>query len=486
MADVSPAGQVLEKTTRTRIIPAESHAQAPDFWEYIERQKLPDPDHIMYLYSQKDNRNIPYGQYTSHFELRDGRLVPIDDREALEQAIQSRFGGGMWRLILKHGRQRICETRLFTGDAPTLPPPLDQRSELQPIMGRGSNGGGGRNGNGFNHLTPLEDGTAQIANKAIDTIANQEHQAVNLGLGMMTTAADVMKRFAEHSTNPAAAPPPAGPEADLRNALTQALVARLAMDPMQQLAQTMAFVRELTGSNGAGNGNGGVGRQMEEFRSILTFARELVGGAASSGPAASTAGAIVNVLPGIVSAGVDIARAWQVGKEAERDTVAMATAQARPAGRPAGPVIPGQVPLSRSPFDPPPRPVLPPSAPAAPAQVPVSFQPPAGAGPGNIVPPSTEFIEAKIVELFQLPIPAEDSASRALEFLYTLSGPNPAVSYVTQLTVLGETGLVNLFHMRPTLKRATEDMGRLLEFIRAFLKFSAEEEAIRAKQQKPN
>lgn len=481
MAEVSAAGHVLEKTTRTRIIPdnIRSQATAPEFWDYISRQRLPDPDHLLYVYLQRDNRNIPYGTYTSHFPLRDGKLVPIDDQEAMEAAIQARFGGGIWRLILKSGRQRICETRIFTGDGPTLPPPTDA-GELQAMR----NAGNGSNGNAFMHQG--ENGTAQIASKAIDVLAGQEHQAVNLGLGMMTTAADVMKRFAER-TNAEGVPgaPAAGPEVDLRNALTQALVARLAMDPMQQFAQMAAFLRELNNGNSNGGG-GGVGRQMEDFRSMLGFARELLGGSAGPSPA-STGAAIVNVLPGIVSAGVDIARAWQVGKEAERDAVALATHQ--PAGRPmpaAGHGAPNV--LVHSPFNPPPRPVLPPRPPVEDRNTnPAPMSPAPAAGAGNIIPPSTEFIEAKIVELLRLPIPAEESASRALEFLYTLSGPNPAVSYVTQLTVLGETGLVNLFHMRPTLKPATEDMARLLEFIRSFLKFAAEEEAERARNgPKPN
>lgn len=480
MAEVSSAGHVLEKTTRTRIIPEAQSAQPIDYWEYIERQKLPDPDHLLYLYLQRENRNIPYGTYTSHIQMRDGKLVPIDDREAFEAGVQARFGGGIWRLILKCGKQRKCETRIFTGDGPTYPPPTDAQ-EMQ-NMPAGSNGR-------FGAQPPQMDASTQIASKAMDVVAGQEHQAVNLGLGMMTTAADVMRRFAERSINadPLAAPAP-GPEADLRNALTQALVARLAADPLQQVAQTLALMREITNGNGGGGG-GGINRQLDEFRSVFSFARELISGSMAPAAAAngSTGAAIVNVLPGIVSAGVDIARAWQVGKEAERDAVAMATRQAPAAGRPGSPA---PIVAQRSPFESPAaRPVLPPQAgipqPMLQANPSPAPGPPAA---GAIVPPSTEFIESRITEIIRCQIPAEEAASRALEFLHTLSGENPAVSYVTQLVVLGETGLVNLFHMRPILKPATNDMARLLEFIRAFLKYNAEEEALRAqnKDRKPN
>lgn len=473
MVEVTPAGQVLEKTTRTRII---SESQAPEFWEYLERQNLPDPDHLLYLYLQRDNRNLPYGQYTSHFPTGTGRLIDITDREAFEQAIQARFGGGVWRLILKKGKERKCETRVFTGDGPTLPPPTEA-SELRPMQGNTSP-------NPFAHLPNVEGGAAQIANKAIDVLAGQEHQAVNLGLGMMTTAADVMRRFAEKTTADAQAPPAAGPEADLRNALTQAMVARLAMDPLQQFSQMFAFFRELNGSNGNGNGVPSIGQRMDEFRSVMSLAREFLGTTPAAASVAGTGAAIVNVLPGIVSAGVDIARAWQVGKEAERDAVLAATQQGRPGNGAAVPIA-----QNRSPFFPPPRPVLPPpqtpQVNPTPTPAPVAAPAP-GPAPGAIVPPSTEFIEMKLVELIRAPVPVEEAASRALDFLHTLSGANPAVSYVTQLIVLGETGLVNLFHMRPNLKPATQDMARLLEFIRSFLKQNADDEAEEAKLQKPN
>ena len=46
-----------------------------------------------------------------------------------------------------------------------------------------------------------------------------------------------------------------------------------------------------------------------------------------------------------------------------------------------------------------------------------------------------------------------------------------------QLSSLGEAGLVNLFQTRPILHPMTGNMPRLIEFIRAFLKFSAGEQA---------
>lgn len=105
--------------------------------------------------------------------------------------------------------------------------------------------------------------------------------------------------------------------------------------------------------------------------------------------------------------------------------------------------------------------------------------------------PSLEFIEQRIVELMRAPVSAEEAADHALEFLHTLDGdnPQPGKSYVLQLASAGETGLLQLFNMRPILKQATTNTPRLLEFIRAFLKLHAEDEkaqAEEANERKPN
>lgn len=444
-AEVNPtSGQVLEKTTRTRIV---SESQAPDFWTYFEQQDLPAYDHLLYLYLNRDNRCIPYGQYTSHFPTRDGRLVPINDQEAFIQAVQGRFGGGTWRLILKVGKQRKCETRIFTGDGPTLPPPAEAET-MQPMPQQPANPN-----NPFQQ--PRISDNATLAAHAIDTIAGQEHQAVNLGISMMTTAADTMKRFAARSENGNGA----DAEDELSKALKTAMIARLTMDPLQQLAQMFSVFREVSGmAGGVSNGNGvDLGKQLEQFRSVATLIRELgmVTGGGGAAPN-STGAAIVNMLPGIVAQGGQIAEHWRAGKEAERETAAM---MMQPP-----PAIPTQA-----------RPATAP--PAAPPSPPILAQPRPAANGGTIVPPSTEFVELRIMDLFNAPISAEEAASRALEFLHTLSGANapPEASYVTQFARMGETNLVNMFNARPVLKPATGDMKRLLDFIRAFLKFYAEE-----------
>lgn len=448
----SVSGQILEKTTRTRVI---QENEIPDFWTYIEQQTLPDAKHILYLYLVRDNKSIPYGVYSSHFPLRDGRVVPIYDREAFEQGIQSRFGGGVWRLILKCGSQKRTEARVFTGDGPTQPPPVE--TEHQPNL---------QGAKPFIQPTAA-DTTAQIASQAIETIAGQEHRAINLGLEMVRTAADTVKRYADHSGQPAS-----GVAAELENEFKRAMIARMTQDPMAQLSQMLTLMRELNGNR---DGNG---LNLDGLRGVISFARELglMGGAAAAGGPSSAGVEIVRTVTSIIPGAVDAFRAtmeaWSAGKQAERDT---AVIMSQPPGRP---VMTNAVPVApRSPFTPQ-TPPLPSAAAPNPSQP----------SPGAIVPPSTEFIEQRIVEIFRAPIPAEEAASRTLEFLHTLDGENPKASYVTLLANLGETGLVNTFHMRPLLKPATADMVRLLEFIRAFLRMHAEDLSEEATEQhtKPN
>jgi len=83
-----------------------------------------------------------------------------------------------------------------------------------------------------------------------------------------------------------------------------------------------------------------------------------------------------------------------------------------------------------------------------------------------------EFLEQKIMTILQQPISASQAADEVLSFLTPLD-PN----IVDQLAKLNETGLVALFQNRPILKPATNNMPRLVEFIRAFLKMHAEDVA---------
>jgi len=84
--------------------------------------------------------------------------------------------------------------------------------------------------------------------------------------------------------------------------------------------------------------------------------------------------------------------------------------------------------------------------------------------------PSLEFIEAKIMEILQEGNPADDAADDTLAFLDRM---DPAL--ILQLKSLGEPGLLQLFQNRPILQPALQNMPRLVEFLKAFLKLAAGE-----------
>ena len=86
-----------------------------------------------------------------------------------------------------------------------------------------------------------------------------------------------------------------------------------------------------------------------------------------------------------------------------------------------------------------------------------------------------DFIDQKIIEILRQPVSADQAADDAMTFLGALD-PNA----VHQLSLLGEGGMLALFQNRPILKAATNNMPRLVEFIRAFLRMHAEDQAAEA------
>ena len=83
---------------------------------------------------------------------------------------------------------------------------------------------------------------------------------------------------------------------------------------------------------------------------------------------------------------------------------------------------------------------------------------------------SLEFIESKIVEIFQeTDLTVDQAADETLAFLDRMDPKMPS-----QLESLGEAGILQLFHVRPVLRPATANLARLQEFVRAFLKYAGE------------
>ena len=440
-------GSILEETKRTRVIPAEMPApgtrSTPEYWEYLAAlDKSTDPNewdrHVVYVYRCDPKPSTPVDKCCRYMAMPDGTQVPLSDREEIEFSLARRFGGRDFRFIVKRGSERITETHVFI-DAPPRPlaPPADAA-----------------NGNGNGATSPYQasmseaGSTAYVAGQAMHALTNQERQSAEIGFRAMETAANVMQRFA--------APAGSAPADDLTRQFMAVMIQRMTApppDPIAELTKVLALVREL---NPIGAAAGAPGSTAPIVERILSTALDRFVNPPPSGPAMSASAELVRQLPQVAMTAVDGLREWRAGMEAQRDTVIAAQR-----GMPPQPN----------------RPALPTQQQAQPAPAPN----PAPNGATTVQPPSLEFLETKIMEFLREPISAEDAADKALAMLDTVSP-----EALEHLAGMGETGLAQLFSSRQILKPATQNMPRLLDFIRALLKMHAEDKAEAAQARKPN
>lgn len=426
-------GSVVETTTRRRVLPAagsSSAVAAPDFWDYIEALKPEDwvgsPGHIVYIY-RTDPRSSNYGPGESNIdkcsgfiEVRPGVEVPFNDRDEVQLAIREKHGGKAFRLIIKRGRERITEGKC-SNDAP---PKMRSYSEQS-------------NGSSAPSVSPVGDeySNADVAKTAMHMVANHEAEAITVGVNAMRGAAEVIQRLASQSQPVASA---------TDDVLKQALAVMLQKalnppDPLDLIAKLLPLI-----DRGRGDGGGGASNPL--YDKILEAGLERVLNPGPVGPISSTGAELVRALPQIANYASEAVREWRAGSEAQLHTAEIM------AGRP-------------------PTPALPPGAVQRPGPVAVP-QPAANPTPAEtqtVRGPSPEFIETKIIEILHKPISAEEAADEVMAFLDVLDDNLPA-----QLASLGDAGLLQLFQNRPVLRPAVANLPRLQEFIKAFLKYAAE------------
>ncbi len=413
---------IVETTTRRRIIPV-SEAQdskTPELWEYLRALPQQDwPRHMVYGYRIEPGPKVQIFRCSEpQLTMPSGRRVPIADEQELEHAITQEFGGGVFRFLVKKGPQIITAGNMEIG-APA-------RAIRIPVDPQAPN----NNGNGPQIVTPYSEAsaTAQVAGRAMDALTMQERQSAEIGFRAMSTAAEVMQRFGQSS-----------PQDDvLRQVLAELREQRRGMSLGEIIAAAgsiVALFKEL----GILGGNPMTGQ-------ILDVAlKRLLEPATPAGSPVNTGAALVQMLPTLGTQFVEGLREFAKVRENEANMMAMQ----RTGGAPVVTTPPGPQ-------------VLPPTNP----------QPPS---PGNGGAPSVEFVDRKIIEFLKAPsLSAEQAADEAMSFLETLD-PNA----VAQLASLGETGLLQFFSspQHPALQQATNNMPRLVEFIRAFLRMHAEDVA---------
>ena len=428
-ASATPTARAPSETTITTITKETSTQEKqplPEFWSYIEALKPEDwHNHICYIYRMDPRQQMDYGSGTGStalekvvgtLEIRPGVTIPFNDREEIELGIREKYGGKTFRLFLKRGSERICETRITNEYPPKYP-----ASGAMPGTPQGSGP----------VVLPATDSsnTADVARTAINTLATQDARATDVAIRALTSAAEVVTRIANVDK------PPASPMDNAMQTLMVRMLERsmLEKDPLAELERMATLAKIL--NPGAGGATPSGNPMMDK---IMDAALErILNPIAPAGPVATASAELVRALPQVATYVVEGIREWRIGAEAQRDTAAIMN------GSPARPATPNPTPAPRT---------LPP--------LPATTQPPQGAG--TVL--SIEFIESKIVEIFNEGAPAEDAADDVLSFLDRL-----APELIGQLKNQGEAGLLDLFQTRPILRPATSNMPRLVEFIKAFL-----------------
>jgi hypothetical protein len=406
-------GEVVETTVRKRVVPATEakERKPPEFWEYVESLTADAwNNHILYLYRRESDvsgASTFLEKLTGSITLPGGEAVPLTSREELEYGIAKKYGGRIFRLILKNGSERVCETRVYIDQ-----PPKAISAQADPMPGVTVHPASG-------------DPTAAIASEAMRTVASQEGNGLIIAANVLNSAANVVKNLSEK------------PNGGMQDQLFQALLARVLApppDPLETFTRMMALVRELNG--------GGTNPMMTK---VLDAALErILNPALPAGSGPISAGAeLVRSLPSIGSTIVSGLQEWRMGMEAQSKAVELMAKNPPPGGAPrAGSVIPPPLPAT--------------TAPATDGAQPMHDQ-------------QMQFMEQKIVQIFNEPLSGAEAADKCLEFLDTLDE-----HIVPQLAALGKDGLMQLFQTRPTLKPATSNLGRLDEFLTAFMKYATE------------
>lgn len=413
------------RTITTRVI-SEEEGKTPELWSYLAQveQKNDWAKHIIYGYRNSPPPRVPAFKCQRMLVGPDNTQVAIFDQNEVEFALQRWFGGGEYQFLVK------CGAQLTTRGTVSIDGP--SKTITSPPSGNGTNAPG--------VILSSGDSTAAIAGKAIDTIAGQEHQAVNLGLGMMNTASAIVERFANK-----------GNDAVMLEILAEL---RSQRNNGMNLTQILASVTSIIGiakELGLIGGSGIPGISGELVGSFFKSAFERAINPQSSSAPTSTLGEALRVAPQIISAVAETARATADAEREKTQQLAL-TRTGMTAPRVASPqVIP---------------PAMPPIA-----------QPSTAPNGGNGAP-SMDFVEKRIVEIFQSNVSAEQAADDAMTFL---SNIDPTI--LDQLAAQGETGLLQFFGTRPNFKPMTANSTRLVDFIRAFLKMHAEDQAAAAKEQ---
>jgi hypothetical protein len=293
-------GTVVETVTRQRVVPAEKK-ESPEFWSYLEKLLPSDwspHSHKLFIYRYRAEENIAgpmdpmEKNETGVLVMPRGEEVALSNREDAEFAIAQKFGGGLFRLILKRGSERVAETKVHV-DAPRraiTPAYMEPTGPTVSTMSDTS--------------TPSD-----VAHHALNVMANQEKTGYEVAGAALRTTADVLARVAQMPTAPALPPPNE----------TDSMLKMLMLKMMENMINKMTAPAPAETSNAF-------------FAKIQEAAVENLLNPRPSGPVSSAGAELVRQLPQVGGSVVEAIREWRIGQEAQRDT-ALAMRGAVPTNR---------------------------------------------------------------------------------------------------------------------------------------------------------
>jgi hypothetical protein len=233
-------GQVVEEVTRTRVLNAaaqEAEKTSPDPFEYMEqtpRDKWDQGEHLIYLYRLEPPvyRNVPGPTYVTKY------AAPV----TLDQ-IQQEYGGGLWRLLVKRGRERVADRQYAVCGAPR-------------DLSRSDNGLPATGGNGASTDSVLSQAvnlaanpTAQQATTAILTsAASASIQMVRDNAPKQLTVQELVVLAKELSPKTQSFL-----ESPLGIALAGKLIDRLFADPTDQFIRMAEIMTKFNGGSSSGD-----------------------------------------------------------------------------------------------------------------------------------------------------------------------------------------------------------------------------------------
>jgi hypothetical protein len=454
---VGTTAPVVETVSRKRVISPAELAQekqgrtTPDFWEFIETMtdEMWAGDFMLYII-REDPKPSNYGgantleKCPGFMVMPNGARLRLDSREDIELAIKEKWGGKAFRLILKKGRERLTEGKCMNDAAPKYPD---------------------TNGQQFTHPLPNAGGQSDanaIASKAIDTVANQPQEVMNIAINALRASAEMIARSA---TLPAAAPTPAPSiDSELDRAFKAAMIKKL-MDSPPDPVKSFLEIRQALGDGGGG---AAAANPLNDL--LVPILKAAVDRIVNPLPAVTGRTTLLDLgrefIPVLGTTVRETMHEYRLSVEAQARMAELGRTMPQPPAVPQPVQVVTRVIDSATPSVAAPNPT---PAPAAPAAPPMTFQQ----------------IEAHIAKIeSNVEFTVDEAVDKVLEFLYD-TDPRivPALLNPPSMDARlkpGKDGLLMLFTAEPALQPCLNNLPRLSEFLEKFIVAATEAEKIEA------